>query len=103
VREFLLRELRAVSNKVRFEAGADLFEFESEDTIKIPVENLDDNGPVTEMKKISDKKEKGFVLKTRVLGTKEEWERSKQCISVPKEARENVSLGPYYLTKNEGI
>jgi len=99
VREFLLRELTSKDNELKFNSG-NYLDFEIE-TVKVPVENTD-NHIVTEMRKYEDKKENGFVLKTRVLGTKEEWERSRQCISVPKDAREkNVALGPNYLTKYE--
>ncbi len=84
VREFLLRELKSTDNKLRFNSG-EYLDFEIE-TVKVPVENPDnDDHIVTEMRKYEDKKENGFVLKTRVLGTKEEWERSKQCISDPKD------------------
>ncbi len=101
VREFLLRALKSKDNSLKFNSGGYL-DFEIE-TVKVPVENTDnDDHIVTEMRKYEDKKENGFVLKTRVLGTKEEWERSRQCISVPKDAREkNVALGPNYLTKYE--
>ena len=101
VREFLLRELTSKDNKLKFNSR-NYLDFEIE-TVKVPVENPDNEDRiVTEMKKYENKTENGFVLKTRVLGTKEEWERSRQCISVPKEARDReASLGAYYLTKHE--
>lgn len=101
VREFLLRELTSKDNKLKFNSG-NYLDFEIE-PVKIPVENPDNEDRiVTEMKKYENKTENGFVLKTRVLGTKEEWERSRQCISVPKEARDReASIGTYYLTKHE--